>query len=795
MNAHALAVLEFSRALGVVAERAPSALGAAHVLALRPTTDRDWLEREQARVAAMRALVVYEVAWSPHVVPDCTASLARLRLEGTTWTGAEFLAGATLLASSRRTREALNDARRPAAARAVLATFAERLLSAPREEEAIGKLVGDDGEVRDEASATLRRIRRELRGAEAELVRLLERVVSGLENHQRVLDASVTIRNGRYVIPVRREARGVVGGIVHDTSGSGATLFVEPPAAVEFGNRMRELERDEAEEVERLLAEATARLRPLQPDLVRALDALVELESLYARARFAREFACHDARLADAGDGVRLCDARHPLLVSQGVDVVPFDLELRPEQRTLLLSGPNTGGKTVLLKAVGLTAALLQSGVPATVGEGSALPLFDDLFADVGDEQSIEASLSTFSAHLRNIGEILERSTRQSLVLIDELGSGTDPQEGASLGAAVLEALTERGTLTVATTHLGALKELATELPGVVNGSLHFDAERLAPTYRLTVGIPGRSFGLSIARRLGLPLDVLARAEERLPRAERDYEALLADLERRSAELATRERDVGELRERAAERVGVLAERESRLRVRERSAERDAREQARRYLLEARAEVDGAIRAVREAAHGAQAELDEAARAARRGVERLAGEQGERVEALEREAREPAAMEGGGPVAAGDVVSVATLGGRLGTVAAVRDDEVVVVVGSLKLSVPAAAVTRSSEPRPAEIVVPVRGDFPEAEARSEIDVRGMRAHEVEDLVLQAVDAAIRADLRMLRIIHGKGTGALRERVAEMLHKDARVTGFRLGAWNEGGAGVTVAELG
>ena len=806
MNAHALTVLEFTRALGVVAARAPSALGSAHVLALRPTTDRTWLEREQSRVTAMRALISFDVAWAPMVVPDAGAALARLRLEGTTWTGAELLQGATLLASSRRTRDALTDARRPPAARAVLAPFTERLMSSAREEDAIGKIVGDDGDVRDDASPLLRRIRRELRGAEADLVRLLERVVSGLEAHQRVLDASVTIRNGRYVIPVRRDARGVVGGIVHDTSGSGQTLFVEPPAAIEFGNRIRELESDESGEVERLLGEATERLRPLQPEMLRSLDALVELESLYARASFARDFACHDASFADAGAGVRLVEARHPLLVAQGADVVPFDLELQPEQRTLLLSGPNTGGKTVLLKAVGLTAALLQSGVPVTVGERSVMPLFDDVFADVGDEQSIAASLSTFSAHVHNIGEILERATPRSLVLIDELGSGTDPQEGASLGGAVLEALTQRGTLTVATTHLGALKELATEVPGVVNGSLQFDAERLAPTYRLTVGIPGRSFGLSIARRLGLPASVLARAEERLPRAERDYEALLADLEQRSADLAVRERDVTELRETAAERVASLAEREGRVRARERSAEKDARDQTRRYLLEARAEVDAAIRRVREAQLAAQektsgaatgAAVEEAARAARRAVERLASEHGERLEALEEEDRVDVGGLVGGEVRLGDVVSVATLGGRLGTVAALREDGVVVVVGGLKLSVPVSAVTRSTatgRPRPAEITVPTWGDFPETEAKSEIDVRGMRAHEVEELVLQAVDAAVRSDLKLLRIIHGKGTGALRERVGEMLQKDSRVTGFRLGAWNEGGSGVTVAEL-
>ena len=794
VNTHALAVLEFERALALVAERAASPLGAARITALKPRTDRDWLEREHARIAAMRALQLHETGWTPHVIPDLQAPLVRLRLEGTVWSGPELLQGATLLSSSRKTADALADARRPTAARAMLGHLAAALVRAPKEEEAIERIIADDGSVKDDASPALRRIRRELRGAEADLIRLLERVVSGLPEHQRVLDASVTMRNGRFVIPVRRDARGTVGGIVHDTSGSGATLFVEPPAAIEFGNRIRELEAAEEDEVERILRAATDRLRPLHPEMVAAFDALVELESLAARARFAIDVAAAPVDFAEPGSALCIIDGRHPLLVAQGVAVVAFDLSLDSAQRTLLLSGPNTGGKTVLLKAIGLAIALLQSGVPAPVGAGSVIPLMDDIFADVGDEQSIAASLSTFSAHLRNVREILDRATPASLVLIDELGSGTDPQEGAALGAAVLEALTARGALTVATTHLGALKELATEVPGIVNASLQFDAERLAPTYRLIVGIPGRSYGLGIARRLGLPDAVLARAEERMPRAERDYEALLADLERRSAELAARERDTNELRENAAERVGRLVERETSLKQRERSAERDAREQVRRYLLDARTTVEAAVQQVKTAQGEA---LEAAARTARRTVEQRAGEALSEVQALDRavvdEARAEAAATGGA-IAVGDTVLVATLGGKLGRVLERRALDVVVAVGGLRMTVPAEPVVRSRDALPAEPLIPLRGDLPEPEVRREIDVRGMRAAEIEDLVLQAVDAAVHADLKALRIIHGKGTGALRERVAEMLAKDTRVACYRLGAWNEGGAGVTVAEF-
>ena len=796
MNAHALGVLEFQRTLDVVAGHASSPAGAAYVRELRPADDVEAIEREHARVTAMRALVTGDAPWSPDAVPDVARALTRLRVAGTALPGPELLGTLVLLRSSRRTSEALRDPRRPSVATAVLAPITAKLISAKQEESALERVLADDGSVRDDASPQLRRIRRELRGAEAELVRLLERLMAKLESHQQVPDMSVTVRNGRYVIPIRREARGAIGGIVHDTSGSGATLFVEPPAAVEEGNRIRELEIEEVREVDRILLEATDRIRPLQDELVASLDALVVLDSLYARARYAITYECAHAELATPADGFAIRNGRHPLLLAQGVAVVPFDLEMAPEERTLLVSGPNTGGKTVLLKSLALISALVQSGIPAPVAAGSRVAVFDDLFADIGDEQSIEASLSTFSAHLRNLGEILRAATARSLVLVDELGSGTDPIEGAALGGAILEELTRRGALTIATTHLGALKELATEVPGVVNASLQFDAAALAPTYRLIKGIPGRSYGISIARRLGLRPDVLDRAEERVPKGERDVNRLLADLEVREAELTARERDVALGQESVQARAHRVAEREQRVKQREREIEKESRAGARRYLLDARAEIERTIRELREA--GA-AELDEQARAARKGVERMAAEHGEALSALDgRDATrrgEDAPNTDDAEPNEGDLVEIETLGGRLGRVVERRDDEAVVAVGGIKLTLPQSALRRSlkQEQKPRD-VVPMMGDIPEENVSREIDLRGQRVGDIDDVVMQALDAAVRADLKALRIIHGKGTGALRARVAEMLRKDTRVKTFRLGAWNEGGTGVTVAEF-
>jgi DNA mismatch repair protein MutS2 len=791
MNAHALGILELPRVLDLVADRASSALGAARVRAIRPIDDLEWLEGEHARVAAVRGLVAAEIGFFMEPIPDVERALDRLRIVGTILGGGDLLGIHTLLRSARRTRDALRDARRPAVTLAMLAGIANRLASAKELEDAIERVIADDGSVRDDASPALRRIRRELLGATGELVRLLERAMARLEPHQQVADMSVTIRNGRYVIPVRREARGAVGGIVHDASQTGATLFVEPPAAIEFGNRIRELEADEAEEVERILLALTDRVRPTHADLASSLEALVELDALYARARFAIDFACVPAELIPSNVGFVVHEGRHPLLVAQGIDVVPFDLRMEPEERTLLVSGPNTGGKTVLLKTLGLFSALAQSGVPAPVGQGSRIAIYDDIFADVGDEQSIEASLSTFSAHVKNLGEILGAATSRSLVLIDELGSGTDPLEGAALGGAILEELTRRAALTVATTHLGALKELAAEVAGVVNASLQFDAIALAPTYRLIKGIPGRSYGLSIARRLSLPEHVLARAEERVPQAERDVHVLLADLEKRDEAIALREREVRRVEQSVKDRARHLADRETKLRQRERDVERESRSDARRYLLDARAEIERTIKSLKRTATD---ELDEAARAARQTAERLAAEHGEKLREMDRTpSRERRRADERAPEA-GDMVELSTLPGRTGRLLDVRDGEGVVAVGAIKMTLPLSTLRRSANQQPAAIVVPMMGDLPDVTAESEVDLRGMRVDEAEDMFLRALDAAVRADLRSLRVIHGKGTGALRERVTEMLRKDTRVKSFRLGAWNEGGIGVTVVDL-
>jgi DNA mismatch repair protein MutS2 len=792
MNPHALNVLEYREALDLVARFASSGLGADAVRALSPSADLGFIEPELARVEEMRSFLRGDSGWSVPAIPDVREGLRKLRVEGSVLDGPQLRDVGVLLASSRTTRRAVAQ---NAGSLPYLALISGGLVEREKDEGEIARTVDDAGLVRDEASPALYRLRREIKGARNRLVERLAAYMASLPSHYQVSDASVTVREGRYVIPVRREGRGEVGGIVHDESATGATLFVEPPAAVEMMNRLRTLEAEEAREVTRILRELTTRLRPLQPELLASLDALVALDSLYARARYALRTDGRAPKILEAGtEEYEVVRGYHPILQAKSAEVVPFDLRMDRGERTLLISGPNTGGKTVLLKAIGLISLLAQSGIVPPVGPGTKLPVFKDVFADVGDEQSIAASLSTFSAHLKNLREVLDGADWQSLVLTDEIGSGTDPQEGAALARAVLVELTRRSCFTVATTHLGQLKLLATEERGIINASLQFDAERLQPTYRLLKGIPGRSYGLAIARRLGLEPRLLEEAEATLPAGERDVAKLLLELEAKEQRFADQTDEL----ERQLARTQLLREtlerRERELKEREKDAERRARQQARDLLLQSRAEVEAAIREVRDAADADK--LEEAARAARRRVEEAATRQREKQPA-ERSGRS-AKGRGRSPLTLepGLRVRIESLG-RTGIIVDVRDGKAMVEAGAMRLLLPREDLTplapgdQQSEPRPRPSAGYVNAG---SDARPEVDLRGMRPEEVDVVLGRALDSAIMAGLPSFRIIHGKGTGALRAHVRRLLETDRRISVQRPGELFEGGTGVTVVEF-
>jgi DNA mismatch repair protein MutS2 len=737
-----------------VAAHAVSALGAAAVSSRRPSIDIESIREDLATVGELLSHFRDSGRFVPRPVEDLGETLRLLATPGSVLEGGALRDLANALEAMTETASALGALSDDAPRVAALAVTVPPAKLALRIERAIEP----DGRVADAASPGLKRARQRLRDVRQRLIALLERLQRDLSSHQAASDAGVTLRGGRYVIPVRRDSRSAVRGIVHGESASGTTLFVEPAESVELGNNLNACEAEEVRETLAVLRALTDDVRQEAGPLRDGIDMCVRADDLYARARYALDAQAAVPTIEPAPTGTAVSGAVHPLIRSDAERPVPFDLTLADGARTVVVSGPNAGGKTVLLKAIGLLSAMAQSGVVPPVGRGTVLPCFNRIFADIGDHQSIEASLSTFSAHVAALRTILVDADNRSLVLLDEIGGGTDPTEGAALAGAVLVSLHARGVQTVATTHLGSLKELAAATDGIVNASLEFDAETLAPTYRFLMGKPGRSYAIAIARRLGLPDDVLARADALTPEAARSLEATLAELETREATLSGREADVESLRARLeADAVKLtrglddLHARERSIEARAREQEASGREQARTFLLEARRRVEDALGMARAAVNEATA------KEARRLVEDGVRDEGEALRKLEEAAR--------------------AKGWKLRTADTADAD----------LSAPRPPPKRKRPTGPS-VVTTVAG------AQSEIDLRGRRADEAEVELRLAIDAAVVADLPRLRVIHGKGTGALRVTVAQVLDRDPRVARHRLAPPQEGGSGVTVVEF-
>ena len=788
-SADALETIEFAEVIELVAGHAVGPLGAARVRGRRPSDDAGWITGELARAGEVAGLFRRGDMLLAEPIPDVGRALARLRIEGSVLDGGELATVLRVLVAARLVEA---DLRRVAETAPLAATLA-RPLPHKAIERRLEQSLDPDGNLLDTASPRLAAARREVHAARQRLLRKLESLLRGLDASAAPTEASVTVRGGRYVIPVRRDSRSRPAGIVHDESGSAGTLFIEPSESIELGNAFRAAQVEEERETLRVLRELTDLLRSEVATLRDLVGMCVAVDDLVARARYAVAVEGEVPEVAPAPAPLTVVRGRHPLLLAGDEPVVPFDLEMASAERTLLISGPNTGGKTVLLKAVGLAAALAQSGIVPPVGPGTRLPIFRRFYADIGDRQSIAASLSTFSAHVRMLRRILQDSDQATLVLLDEIGSGTDPAEGSALAAATLVSLTARGALTLATTHLGSLKDLASHTLGVVNASLQFDAATLTPTYRFLKGVPGRSYGLAIARRLGVPAEILADAEARVPDAERSLDALLAAVEERERELRAAQADLAErtveldaLGARLSLQADSQSAREAELKRREKEAERAGRQQARGFLLEARQRVEDALGSARAAADEA------AAREARRLVEEGIKAEGERLSALD----QPAESASG---TAADTVEIGTRvripAGSVGEVLELRGDgRVVVAVGAMRMVVD----------RKGLVVLPrevKRGATPASlepaaagESNLEIDLRGMTGDEAEMATVAAVDAAVLAEQPYLRIIHGMGTGVVRERVRRVVSTDRRVARYGFAPRNQGGTGVTVVEF-
>ncbi len=801
MDAKSATALEFPKVIARLAEHCATPAGRELALALTPSADSDEVRRRLSATAEARTLARVKPNFYIGQAPDVAGSLLAAS-RGSVLPAIDILEIKVLLRSARHTRNHLAPLTRELPQ---LGRVAQRIADFSPLIREIEDTIDERGEVPDRASPRLAEARAEVRTMQSRLEQQLERILRRAVGEGVAQEALVTERDGRYVIPVKAEARGALPSVVHDVSASGATLFVEPLAVVELGNRLREAQREEQREIERILRELCKAIGAEAGAIRAAVRCLAEIDLARAKALFGGAL---DAPLPSENDALNwvgadaaeliLHSARHPLLSGE---VVPISLALTPDARCVLITGPNTGGKTVALKTVGLLCLMAQAGLPVPAERGTQLPIFADIFADIGDEQSIEQSLSTFSAHMTNIIRILREASPHTLVLLDELGAGTDPAEGSALARALLEQLLEQDAAVVATTHHGELKIFAHSTPGIVNASAEFDSESLQPTYRLLMGMPGRSNALAIAERLGMPPEVLSRARTDASADAASIEQLLGELQHERDALADARR---------AEEVARAEAEEIRKNLSER---RDAIETEREAML-ARTEriMEDELAALRRASRDALKELSRqrSREQAEALAEHRADEARDRLQRVRRERsrrRRRRTSDASGQafdperLAAGDFIYLRGIAEPGEVLSKIDDGSLEVRLGSLRTRVRTEQVERlapreQANPRTASRARSERVQMPKPpiDPGSKIDVRGHTTDEASTMVDSFLDLAYRAGQSRLEVVHGKGTGALRKAIRELLQGHPQVASYQSAEPKAGGEGVTVVQL-
>ena len=663
-------------------------------------------------------------------------------------------------------------------------------------EDAISKCLSPDGEVLDSASPQLAAIRRQLRNTRQTLRERLEGIIKSARGRRIVQEPIITEREGRYVIPIKVESRRDIRGIVHDVSNTGATVFIEPWTAVEVGNELRELIVEEQRETERILRILSEKVGSHAEDISNNIALAANIDLVLAKARYARRNRCSEARLIELEDEgrtairsrvLRLVEARHPLL---GDKAVPLSLEMGRDFSILVITGPNTGGKTVALKTIGLLSLMTQAGLPIPASEETCLPIFDGVFVDIGDEQSIEQTLSTFSWHMGNIIRIIGSATNHSLVLLDELGTSTDPAQGSALARAILLHFLSRGTMAVATTHYGDLKAFAHTTPGLQNASLDFDAVTLTPTYHLTTGIPGGSNALATAARLGLPPDIIEEARGMLAGGTREMETLITELTAEKNKARSISTEAEQLKEKAEQQNTELESRLKRLSADERAIIQEARDRVVREAAELQKEIRQAAAQLRKERNRETIEQSRQALSAAR--EQLRGENWQpRADSESGEPDEP------GNITPGDTVWLreANVSATVLSISE-KTQQIEVQSGLTRIRLGLDGVTRmTGQPVSNSVGAPGAISMPRTHSVPlELHLLGKRADEAEWEVNNYLDAAVVAGLTQVRIVHGSGTGTLRNIVRDMLNSHPLVRSFRPGERGEGGNGATIAQL-
>ena len=785
MKERTLRVLEFNKILTRLADFALTDLGRERCLQLTPKENLTQALEALEETEEAQVILTY-LGGSPLVGFSDVRPWLTMAEKGASLAPKALLEIARSLTAARAARGALVTERDNTPR---VTGLASHLQTFRQLEEAISNAIISEEEISDHASTALYDIRRHIRQANEKVREKLNSMVHGSGFSKYLQESIVTVRNGRYVIPVKQEYRQFVPGLVHDQSSTGATLFVEPMAVVELGNELKQWTAKEREEIERILAELSAQVGSQSDMISLNISILADLDFIFAKGQLSRDMNGILPHMNNEGK-LRLVKARHPLISRD--TVVPCDLWMGEDFTTLIVTGPNTGGKTVTLKTVGLLTLMAQSGLHVPANLGTTLSVFDQVYADIGDEQSIEQSLSTFSSHMTNIVEIMREVTGRDLVLFDELGAGTDPTEGAALAQTILDTLLKRQVRTLATTHYSELKAYALSTPGVENASVEFDVATLKPTYRLSIGVPGKSNAFEISRRLGLGEEIIEEAKKLLSANDVRFEDVIAGAEYQR-QVAEKEREIAE--QARAETVRLRNEAEALYRemeLRRQNSERKAKEEGRRIVENARREAEDVITQLKkmkkEGAAGREAEVNALRQRMQQSLDGLSEGLLEKNPTL---APPPKDLK------PGDLVDIIHLGTR-GTVLSKPDakGEVQLQAGIMKLkaNISQLRLVEQKQPPKKKSTVMVHSQSASRTVRMECDVRGMALDEALIEVEHYLDEAVMAGMNEVAIVHGKGTGTLRAGIQKHLKTYPHVKSFRLGQYGEGETGVTIVTL-
>ena len=780
--------LELPQVLQLLSACAGSIGGKEACLRLSPTTDLEEVELLLQQTTAASDLCDRKGNLVFGDVTDVSASLERAE-RGGTLQPKELMRIAGILRCARTTRGYVSEDDEK--------TVLDSLFSAltPNkylEDRIFGAILSED-EIADTASAALADIRRHMRIQSGKIRDSLQKVISSPAYSKFLREPIITIRQGRYVVPVKSECKNDVPGLVHDVSASGSTYFVEPMSAVNANNALRELELKEKKEIERILAELSAEAAGYREAINLDYQMLVQLDVIFAKAKLAYQMRAGAPIMNDQGR-VELRKARHPLIDTKSV--VPITVRLGTDFDTMIITGPNTGGKTVTLKTIGLLTLMAECGMHIPAGDGSVLSTFDAILADIGDEQSIAQSLSTFSSHMRTIVDVVAQCDDRTLVLFDELGAGTDPAEGAALATAIIEFCRKMGSHVVATTHYAELKLYAMRTKGVINASCEFDVETLRPTYKLLIGIPGKSNAFAISRKLGLAEEILKEADDLVDKSDKDFEDVLAQLEQQRQQMESARQEAERLRQETAKIKQQSEEYHEQLRREKEKAMESARREAQHIIEEARAAANIASEELKAMKKQLQDSADTTGINQRQSdLRRNLNEVEEKLHAAQPQRERPKPSRG---ILVGDTVELLKLGTKASVIAINKDGTLQLQAGILKMTAAQEEVYLLENQNPYK----EKGARPKHSGKemkltampTEVDLRGMDAIEAVCVLERYLDEAMRANLTQVRIIHGKGTGTLRAAVQQALKKNRFIKSFRLGQYGEGEDGVTIAAF-